>query len=317
MRDFNKKLLFFLLLGLLLAGASAACSPVSMDLMHRVEGRNQCVAGIQSEVSNTVDVLVLGDSLSTSSISPMELWKKQGISSYVCGQSGQRMTEAYYLLRQTLKTQSPRLVILETNSFFRYEGSFSETENGLAEMVYYYLPIFRFHNIWKSFTGKNSPSLDGYYKGFRIHSEVNPYDADDYMKKTEKRARIPGLVRWRLNQILKICTERNIQVLLVSAPSPLNYNYQKHNAIQKFADENDLPYIDFNLKGTGPDMDWTKDTMDNGDHLNYHGAVKISDYLASYLKEHYDLPDHRGKKIYASWDKELEIYLREAIKKSS
>lgn len=315
MQGFKRKALFFLLLGLILAGISAVCSPVHINLAERVKGRDRCVAGIQSEPPNTVDVLVLGDSLSTSSISSMELWRKQGITSYICGQPGQRATEAYYLLKRALKTQSPRLVILETNLFFRYEGIFSETENGLAELASYYFPIFRFHNIWKSFTGKNSPSLDGYYKGFQIHGEVNPYDADDYMKKTEKSEKISDLVRWRLDQILKLCEERNVKILLVSAPSPLNYNYQKHNAIQKFADENGLPYIDFNLKGKGPDMDWTKDTMDNGDHLNYNGAVKISDYLVSYLKEHYDLPDHRGKKAYASWDEALEKYLREVIKK--
>lgn len=318
MQDFKKrKLIFFLLLVLMLAGFSAICSPAYINLTDRVTGRNKCAAGIQSELSNSVDVLVLGDSLSTSGISPMELWKKQGISSYICGQSGQRATEAYYLLRQALKTQSPSLVILETNFFFRYEGIFSEIENGLSEMAYYYFPVLRYHNIWKSFTGKNSPPLNGYYKGFQIHGEINPYDSDDYMKKTEKSEKISGLVKYRLNQILKLCAERNIQVLLISNPSPLNHSYQKHNAIRKFADENHLPYIDFNLKGTGPDMDWTKDTMDNGDHLNYHGAVKISDYLASYLKEHYKLPDHRGERAYADWSKELGLYLREAEKKMS
>lgn len=311
MRDFKRKILFFLLLALMLAGASAVCSPDHINLTKRVEGRDQCIAGILSETEDSVDVLILGDSLSIANISPMELWKEQGITSYVCGQSGQRATESYYLLKQALKTQTPQLVILETNIFFRYEGVFSETENSLAEIVYYYFPVFRFHNIWKSFSGNKGTVLNGYYKGFQIHGETAPYDCGNYMEKTEESEKLAALVRYRLNHILKICAEQNIQVLLVSTPSPMNYSYQKHNAIQKFADHNSLPYIDFNLEGTGPDIDWTKETMDYGDHLNIYGAVKISDDLASYLKEHYDLPDHRGEQAYHSWEEELERYLQE------
>ena len=117
MRDFKRKILFFLLLAMMLAGASAVCSPDHINLTKRVEGRDQCIAGILSETEDSVDVLILGDSLSIANISPMELWKEQGITSYVCGQSGQRATESYYLLKQALKTQTPRLVILETNIF--------------------------------------------------------------------------------------------------------------------------------------------------------------------------------------------------------
>lgn len=309
MRDFKKKLLFFLLLLLVLAGASFLCSPAYIKLSERAAGRNKCVAGVMSEPPDSLDVLIIGDSLSSYNISPMEMWKKQGISSYVLGQSGQTAAETYYLFKQALKTQSPKVLVLETNLFFRYEDIFSETENSLAETMYYHFPALRFHDIWKSYAGMNKPSKYKYYKGFEIHNKVNPYAADDYMKRTDESRKIYDLVRHYLDKIVKECEEQQIQLLLVSAPSPLNYNYKKHNAIQEFADTYQVPYLDFNLKESGLTIDWATDTMDNGDHLNYQGAVKLSDCLADYLKEQYGLSDHRGEAAYEAWNKELEQYL--------
>lgn len=306
-----------MLMVIMLAGASKLCSPDYIKLSERAKGRNKCVAGVMSEPADTLDVLVLGDSLASFNVSPMELWKKQGIPSYVVGQSGQTAAETYYLLRQTLKTQSPKVLVLETNLFFRYEDVFSETENCLAQMMYDRFPALRFHDIWKSYAGEKKPDKYKYYKGFEIRKKVNPYAIDDYMKKTDESEKIYGLVRHYLEKIVNTCEEQKIELLLVSAPSPLNYNYKKHNAIQTFADEHRLSYVDFNLKETGLSIDWTADTMDNGDHLNDQGAAKFSEYLADYLKEQYHLPDRRGEAAYDAWERELKQYLQDVESVSS
>lgn len=49
------------------------------------------------------------------------------------------------------------------------------------------------------------------------------------------------------------------------------------------------------------------DTRDNGNHANYWGSAKASDYLAGYLEER-GLPDHRGQNGYEDWDRILENY---------
>lgn len=61
-------------------------------------GRYNSYVGIQKEQKDSIDMLVIGDSESMTSISPMELWKSTGITSYVCGQSAQRISESYYML---------------------------------------------------------------------------------------------------------------------------------------------------------------------------------------------------------------------------
>ena len=46
-------------------------------------GRYNSYVGIQKEQKDSIDLLVLGDSESMTSISPMELWKSTGITSYI------------------------------------------------------------------------------------------------------------------------------------------------------------------------------------------------------------------------------------------
>ena len=83
-----------------------------------IDPRDLGAAGIFSEKKNTIDLIVVGDSESFTAFSPYRLWEKQRITSYVCGQSAQHTAEAYYLLKQALRLQHPKLVILETDELF-------------------------------------------------------------------------------------------------------------------------------------------------------------------------------------------------------
>ena len=58
------------------------------------------------------------------------------------------------------------------------------------------------------------------------------------------------------------------------------------------------------------DIDWNKDTRDAGDHLNYYGAVKVTDFIGQYVKENYDMPDNRSNPEYVKWNESLERYLK-------
>ena len=105
-----------------------------------------------------------------------------------------------------------------------------------------------------------------------------------------------------MEDIKKMCRENDAELLLVSAPSPCNYNYKKHNALESYAKENGLPYIDLNMKTEELGINWKTDSYDKGDHLNLSGAQKVTAYMAKYLKENYSIPDHRGEKAYQEWE---------------
>ncbi len=64
--------------------------------------------------------------------------------------------------------------------------------------------------------------------------------------------------------------------LLVSAPSPHNYNTARCNAIAAYARENDIAYLNLNDTANPVGIDWSKDCLDKGDHLNASGAERGS-----------------------------------------
>ena len=185
MKKVRVGIFFAVLLGLLLF-VSCLFDPVSWFRKGKIQDRNQSFAGIQAEKENTIDVLVLGDSEAYTSISPLKLWKNHGFTTYVCGQSSQKIQEAYYMLKTALKTQSPKLVILETNMFFRYEGLVKSVETSLTEASGYYIPLIKYHNLWKKMADGSEMAVED-YKGFIIRDAVDSYEGGEYMKETEKR----------------------------------------------------------------------------------------------------------------------------------
>ena len=59
-------------------------------------------------------------------------------------------------------------------------------------------------------------------------------------------------------------------------------------------------------------MDFSKDTYDGGLHLNLSGAEKITEYLGEFLRNEYELPDHRSEKeLQEIWDQKIILYERE------
>lgn len=310
MKKVRVGIFFVVLLGLLLF-VSCLFDPVSWFRKGKIQDRNQSFAGIQAEKENTIDVLVLGDSEAYTSISPLKLWKKHGFTTYVCGQSSQKIQEAYYMLKTALKTQSPKLVILETNMFFRYEGLVKSVETSVTEAAGYYIPLIKYHNLWKKMADGSEKAVKD-YKGFIIRDAVDSYEGGEYMKETEKRAEIPEYNRWYINAILNLCKENKIDVLLYSAPSPKNCNMKRHNAVSDCAEEKGIPYLDLNKKTAELGINWKTDSLDKGDHLNLSGACKVTEYLGKYLKENYNLPDKREDDAYKSWNDLAEKYKEKA-----
>ena len=113
------------------------------------------------------------------------------------------------------------------------------------------------------------------------------------MKETSQKEKISSTVEDYLEKIRMLCVKNQAELVLISTPSPANYNYKKHNGLQKLADQYSLEYLDLNLKLEEIGIDWAVDTLDKGDHLNISGAEKVTKYLGDYLSGKYGLTDRR------------------------
>lgn len=265
--------------------------------------------GIIAEKPNTVDVVFLGDSEVYASISPMQLWEEQGLTSYDCSTGGQLLFDTMSLLHTALENQQPKLVVLEVNATFR--------EFSLGEVAYNkvgeYLAVFTYHDRWKwmklsEFFGPKDFTWTSEMKGFRLNMDIQPTKKKDHMKESDESKNMPKKNEWYVEAIRKICEEKNIAFMLLSTPSSRNWNMKKHNTISALAEAWNVPYVDMNLMEKELDIRWDTDTKDKEDHLNYYGARKVTSYLGKYLKETYGLPDHRGDTEYENWDNCLKKY---------
>ena len=57
------------------------------------------------------DVIFIGDCEVYGNISPVTLWEKYGITSYIRGSAQQLIWQSYYLMEETLKYEKPKVFV--------------------------------------------------------------------------------------------------------------------------------------------------------------------------------------------------------------
>ena len=300
---------FLAVLALLLTGVSQLVRPKNNT---RSDGIHDPAAnGILGEPDNTIDLLILGDSESYSAFIPMQLWQQYGYTAYCCGTSRQTLYYSEAFLHQAFQKQSPKLVILETDVIyidFSY-GSMLLQEAGDL------FPVFSYHDRWKSLKANDWSMTVNYThtenaKGYQFRHNAAPADASNYMTPSDAYAPIPKRNRAYVERIKAFCDENGAQLLLVSAPSTLNWNMARHNSTQAFADALGIGFLDLNTAHEQVAIDWNTDTRDKGDHLNYFGAQKATNVLGAYLADTGLLPSHKDDPAYADWNKQSDAFSR-------
>ena len=301
------------LLGLLflLMTASLFFQPKNNTETHGMEDVK--ANGILGEPEETIDVLFIGDSVSYCSVIPVQIWRDYGITSYMCGTSLQQLYYSKEFLYKTFETQSPKIVMLEGTPIF---NNFMYKENIRME-VERMLPVFRYHDRWKTFGTmlQLDTDLQVEYthqessKGYYYSPAVEVVEAGDYTKPTDEVAGILSDNKRTLVEIMEFCEEKGAELILYSAPNTLTWTPAGHNALVQLAEELGLTYFDMNYMPKEVPIDWSVDSFDGGDHLNYAGAQKVTAYLGRYLAEKAIFEDKRGDERYKSWeDAKKEFY---------
>jgi hypothetical protein len=111
-----------------------------------------------------------------------------------------------------------------------------------------------------------------------------------------------------LDSLVSLCAENNCKLVFMSLPFRSyedEQNYIDHAMV--YAEDNHIPMFDFNRMLDELEIDPETDFFDET-HVNALGAKKISRFMAQWLDDNYDLPDHRGDKAYAVWDQDLKYY---------
>ena len=280
------------------------------------------------------DVLMFGDCDMYENFSPIKMYEEYGISSYIRGSGEQYMWQSYYLLRDSLRVETPKVVVLSIHNMQNEYPKRQEKYNRLTldgmkwskdkvdainismteeeTFASYVFTILRYHDRWNKLTktdfrhvfSKDVSSHNGYYMRCDVRGITEP-------------RRTPGRTTYKfdetsmyyLDQIRQLCAEKGIELLLVRAPIEYGWHEQWDENIEKYAAQYGLTYINLCDYADEMDIDMTQDTYDNGVHLNLFGAEKVSVFFGKYLMENYNLTDYRTvPDVAKEYEKDVEFY---------
>ena len=177
------------------------------------------------------------------------------------------------------------------------------------------IPAMKYHTRLKNFFFDEKTKDHEYMKGFVLRNNVEPYTGGEWMQYTNEAEPVDECNVEYINKIVTLAKEHNTKIIFVSTPSPECHSYKKHNAVVNFANDYGIDYYDFNLVADKIGIDWSKDTRDGGNHLNFKGAIKVTDYLGKIMKSELNLKDHRNENGYEKWQNYYEKYLKKINEK--
>ena len=263
--------------------------------------------GILGERENSIDVLIVGNSESITSIIPMKLWEDYGITSYISGTVGQSLPDSCIFVYNIMKKQKPKIVILDADNI--YDGVAITTP--IVKIAKEVFPIIKYHNRWKNLNSNDFFSKINYTwtedtKGYYDSTLIAEADSTNYMTYSENSSSIPKTNKLYLKLLNEYCKYNNAQLIVLSSPSTINWNYENYNGIKKFLEEENIEFLDLNIVKDEIKIDWKRDTRDAGDHLNRYGAVKVTEYVGNYLNNKNILEDHRKDDKFNDWNETLK-----------
>lgn len=283
-----------------------------------------------NEVEDTIQLIALGNSDLYSALIPVKLWKEQGYTSTIIASPRQTVMESYSLLGDALRNQKPDVVLIETDMLYNgvdinlqelqeEETKHRElpllpylTNDQLTEDIRNHFSIFMLHDRWKQMvtTNNNEKQDDTLCEhGYFFSKKIRKTYKNNYMDVTEKVEEIPSENVYYLNKIKDLCDSIGAKLLLVELPSIVSWTYPRHNALVQYADEQGVEFIDFNLLYKDIKLNFKRDFRDNGNHLNYYGARKVTVYLGNHLNQNYQLTDNRTDENYKYWDDFVDEFI--------
>jgi len=247
------------------------------------------------------------------------------VDCYNLSSNGASIEQLYFSLKEVLKTQKPKVVVIESYSFIPFDkqeflytfmhsalDGMHLSKNKVDAIKYnvpedkrleYYLPFTLYHLRWKEeetlekakniFTyEKKRSDFFGFQSVLYVHKEKEDfyqYITPDLL--TDKELSLSKDRMKLLDNITKLCEENDIKLLFVNTPflKKETFSYievHEHlKGLESYTKENDIDIIDFSF--LFEDIDLQHYDFSDVGHVNSSGAYKVSLYLSDYIKKNY------------------------------
>lgn len=271
-------------------------------LIRKGNGYGTDVLNFYKQPKNSIDILFLGSSHAYTAFNPYLIEEKTGLSGYVFATQQQPIWITYYYLKEALKYQTPKYVVLEVHMAIVGNDEYSEEQvnrDAIDKMKFsinkinaiktsvssdedkmsYYFNIIKYHNRYKelSFTDFKTAFL-----GYTVDNKgyiALPNDNYIYNNSNEYNDEVEQIFPKNLeylNKIIELSKMNNIKLILVKTPAfYTREEISKLNFLEKLAKEEDLLYLNYIKEMDKLKLDFNTDFYDSG-HLSKTGSEKIT-----------------------------------------
>ena len=291
------------------------------------------------------DVVFVGDCEVYENFSPITLWEKYGITSYIRGSAQQMIWQSYYLMEETFRYETPKVMVFNVLSM-KYDtphstkdadqreaynrmtldgmrwskskwnavkASMTDDEKAWEGQWSYVFPLLRYHDRWSELTKEDFQYLFKKEQvsdnGYLMQTGIKPF-TDDYVERPLVDYTFGENSYYYLDKMVELCKSHGTQLVLIKAPSlsPVWWDEWDQQMVD-YAEKHDLLYINLLEHQEEIGIDWSTDTYDAGLHLNVYGAEKLSAYFGKVLVEQCGVADHRNDAaISADWEEKRKLY---------
>lgn len=280
---------------------------------------------------NTIDVLFIGGSRIHAGLSVSTMWKDYGIAGYILWGIGQPMWNSYFYVKEALKTQIPKVVVLDVFGLtqeMQYDSYISQISNvvgmrfSIDKIISVITSVPRDLRLNILFGCPNHYTMSELF-GISVrkpnlidkHSLIWSAIKVTKLKRIDvshikKATKLPQKQEKYFTETIKLLKEKNIPVLLIALPQAYSKEDQMlYNSIKETASENNISFLNLNLLFDDTGFNSLTDMYDY-EHCNCKGMKKITKYIEQYLHEHYNLSDRRTDMnlIYKTWQIYADTY---------
>lgn len=286
------------------------------------------MTNLYQQQEDQIDVLVLGTSLAYAGVNTHVLWSEYGIAAYdLCG-AEQPYWASFHYLEEALKTQRPRLIVLDAKA-----STYSEDYSGRGrtflcsmgirdlgsrlaairscvsdeEFMGYALGFPELHSFyhevtWDSFAyPPDNGGRGSSWKGYIEQAATEPASRPSLVR-VETKKPVNAREEAYLRRIIALTQREGIPLLLVGFPNPAYADdHLYYNSVWAIAEECGVPYINYNAPGLRYGLTYASCFADQ-QHLNVKGSVIFSRKLGEDLRTLFELPDRRADAAYRSWE---------------
>jgi hypothetical protein len=346
MKNLRNKLLGLFFFSVIFSTIFYFSSSILFPLREGRYGSTSRIKSFYGLKNNSIDALFIGASSFRNGISPLIIWKEKGFTSFVRATGNQSPAVSYFYLRESLKIIKPKVVVLDGLMLF-HDYDYDKNEPALRDaidpmplsiekielilnidrlsneqtIISYIFPFFRYHTRWmkiiptdiKKIFQKGIPEI---YRGQYIDFETRPQKYPvNYMAKVSSSDEIVQSSKTFYEKIIKLCQANDMHLVIISLPRFQSYNYTIHQKLSRFAEENNIHFIDYSFPDSLTKMNINLETdFADPNHLNIWGAMKISKLIAEDINQAFALKDKRSDNNHANWNRDYLTLISEIEK---